>query len=64
MRAKESAPASERKQPETFCWVLNRRRSRSAWWLVEGNRQGVEEGQNLLNRWNMGFAASRNKKSE
>ena len=33
MRAKATAPPSERNEPETFCWTLSRRRSRSAWFL-------------------------------
>src|SRR5258706_15485671 len=34
--ANASAPASLRKQPETFCWTLSPRRLRSAWLLSNG----------------------------
>src|SRR5436305_13898412 len=33
MRQKATAPAGERKQPDTFCWTLTMRISRSAWEL-------------------------------
>jgi len=45
--AKSSAPVSERKQPEAFCWSLGMRRSRSAWLLSKGTQVG-EEAQDLV----------------
>src|SRR5258706_15857528 len=39
MQANAMAPLAERKEPETFCWTLSMRRSRSAWLLSKGIRR-------------------------
>src|SRR5258708_24439134 len=36
MRQNMATPCSVRKHPETFCWTLIMRRSRSAWLLSKG----------------------------
>ncbi len=40
-RQQTTAPVGLRKQPETFCWTLIMRRSRSAWLVSKGTRPSV-----------------------